>query len=735
METQFIKLNMTPTGINPCFHVSQYDIGRSLGFMIYNGSEVVDLDSYTCTIEATRSDGVAITASVTTDDNVGTFETTATMTNKADKYKAQFVIVDENSKRIASLPFDMEVTKAAMDENAEAIEEDASLYQQYAEAVQGAIAEVNADIQAEETARIAAVAAEATARANADTTLQNNIDAEATARQTADNTLQGNISSEAATRASADSNLQSQINQIIAPSGEAPSAAEVQNARIGADGITYDTLGNAIRGQVGDLKSALNDADIFKQINISDADAGWISWDGQVITGQSDWYHKTFNVKKGDIVKVYSSGYATNVSMIGVYSNGTYTNKVRSVDATVQWYEYTFTEDCTAYVTIHNLSTSKVEVVTPCASDADFTDAKNELSNELSLTNILINKIGYKKIDLSDAVAGWIQATDGSVIQSGAWMHKDVELKCGDILHVYARGYSTNVGMISPKTNSGYGSYYVRSEGYVFKDYTYEATADMTVGITIDSITNSFVYIDSKKTNLIQLFHKIGIIGDSLSSGVVYDANGANPINNYDYSWLSCIGRKNGIDVYHYATGGMFCKRWMGWSRGARAFGGDQQVQAEICPMYIIALGTNDANTETSGYDIGTISDAAGTDSFVGYYKQIINTVHTYQPNAVILCVSLYNRSDTAITYSEMIENIAELYSYCYYVPLIDYLPQRLTSNFGDSSIWIKTNHYSGLGYVVVAEIMEKLINNIIWDNISDFKQLAYTNHGTDQPS
>jgi hypothetical protein len=133
------------------------------------------------------------------------------MSNKADKYRCQLVIVDENSKRIASLPFDMEVTKAAMDENSEAIEEDASLYQQYTEAVQGAIAEANA-----------------------------------------------NINSEASTRASADSNLQSQINQIVAPSGEAPSAAEVQNARIGADNVTYPTLGDAIRGQVTNLKSAFN---------------------------------------------------------------------------------------------------------------------------------------------------------------------------------------------------------------------------------------------------------------------------------------------------------------------------------------------------------------------------------------------------------------------------------------------------------------------------------------------
>ena len=103
------------------------------------------------------------------------------------------------------------------------------------------------------------ITTEITNRKNADTTLQNNIEAETTARQAANNLLQDNINSEAATRASADSNLQSQINQIVAPSGEAPSAAEVQNARIGADGVTYDTLGTAIRSQVGALKEDLDD--------------------------------------------------------------------------------------------------------------------------------------------------------------------------------------------------------------------------------------------------------------------------------------------------------------------------------------------------------------------------------------------------------------------------------------------------------------------------------------------
>lgn len=241
MNTQYIRLNMVPAGVLPVMHTSQFDIGRPLGIVVYDGSAEMGMDDYTVTIEATRTDGTPITAAVTTDGNVGAFVTTATMTNKDDLYPAQLVIVDGDSNRVASLPFMMRVVKAAMDENSEAIEEDAPLYQQYNAAIQAMLASIRADLNTEVAARETAVAAEATTRAAADITLQDN------------------INSEASTRQSQDSLLQTQINQIVAPTGEAPSAAEVENARIGTDGITYSTLGVAIRNQFTNVKSQLED--------------------------------------------------------------------------------------------------------------------------------------------------------------------------------------------------------------------------------------------------------------------------------------------------------------------------------------------------------------------------------------------------------------------------------------------------------------------------------------------
>jgi hypothetical protein len=85
-------------------------------------------------------------------------------------------------------------------------------------ALQAADTTLQNNIDAEEAARIAAdttlqtnITAEATTRANADTTLQGNINTEEAARIAADTTLQTNINTEASTRASADTSLQNQI--------------------------------------------------------------------------------------------------------------------------------------------------------------------------------------------------------------------------------------------------------------------------------------------------------------------------------------------------------------------------------------------------------------------------------------------------------------------------------------------------------------------------------------------
>ena len=276
INTQYINLNMTPSGVLPVLHCSQYDVGRPLGVVVYNGSEPVDLSTYTATIEATRTDGTAITAAVITDGTSGVFSTTATMTNVADKYPAQLVLVDAGG-RVASLPFVMRIVPAAMDENAEQITEDASLYQQYTSTVQTALS-------VESSARIAA-----------DGALQNAINAEASTRVDADASLQTNITNEAAARQNADSVLQAQINQYITPSSQQPD--EVVNARVSAYGITYSNLGTAIRTQVDGLADDTNAVvEFLKGKYDKDID---LEWEQGAITAQGEELSLTTRIRTG----------------------------------------------------------------------------------------------------------------------------------------------------------------------------------------------------------------------------------------------------------------------------------------------------------------------------------------------------------------------------------------------------------------------------------------------------
>lgn len=79
-----------------------------------------------------------------------------------------------------------------------------NILQQIGAAVKGKVDGVQANVDAEETARIAAITAEATSRGSADTTLQSNIDSEASTARAAESANSTAISSEASTARAAE---------------------------------------------------------------------------------------------------------------------------------------------------------------------------------------------------------------------------------------------------------------------------------------------------------------------------------------------------------------------------------------------------------------------------------------------------------------------------------------------------------------------------------------------------
>lgn len=123
--------------------------------------------------------------------------------------------------------------------------------------------------------------------------------------------------------------LNARIDNIIA--GPAPSAEEIVDARLGADGVTYSSLGDAIRGQVTDLKSDVNEkADSaqlkqFEKIDIpasenlwdaSNTESGLLHTNGTVYTGGSYdnyCYASIGSVATGDVITSFRASSGTTV--------------------------------------------------------------------------------------------------------------------------------------------------------------------------------------------------------------------------------------------------------------------------------------------------------------------------------------------------------------------------------------------------------------------------------------
>ena len=263
------KLNLIPSGIMPVIYLNQTDAGYDKQFLVYNGSQPYNIpEGVSVTIRGRKGDDYGITenAEFTVGSNLITVHITEQMTAVSGDHNIfELVFVDTEGLRVGTINVVFAIEPDALGEAV--ISESEISYAEHvmtelqsihAEHIQiqqnkANIAQNKADIVQETQDRITAVKSEASARTAADTNLQRNIDIEATTRATADGDLRSSLNAEINNRTAADANLQTQINNIVAPSGGAPSAAEVENARIGINNTTYTSLGEAIRQQVGML--------------------------------------------------------------------------------------------------------------------------------------------------------------------------------------------------------------------------------------------------------------------------------------------------------------------------------------------------------------------------------------------------------------------------------------------------------------------------------------------------
>lgn len=365
----------------------------------------------------------------------------------------------------------------------------------------------------------------------------------------------------------------------------------------------------------------------------------------------------------------------------------------------------------TGYVLDRTLTMSNA--APPASAVGGLKSAFNSIGYEIGNTPIQIETLVDGRYWLSNGTNSWGTST-------AYLISKSVQLHSGDTLVYSAYGVSA-ASMMTEVSASGNE---VTSGAHIlFGDNsetpltgTYKADRDMLVQFSFNKNKEcSFSLSSVKKTSFdyMLMMKTIGVIGDSLASGeVAYTEDGTDHyVDRYDGSWLSEICRTIGATPTHYSRGGMTTKAWFEDAGGYKS-----QLQTDgALNAYYIALGSNDIS---ESYPVGTTADTAGTNSFVGYMRSIIEYVHGIAPYAPIFLVSTYGTNANHATYSNMISSIAGLYGYCYFV---DYKNNAdiFTSTGG---VWSNLGHFTSVGYVKVADKIKTLTNAIISGNLADFK-------------
>lgn len=245
------------------------------------------------------------------------------------------------------------------------------------------------------------------------------------------------------------------------------------------------------------------------------------------------------------------------------------------------------------------------------------------------------------------------------------------------------------------------------------------------------------LFAEEKDMELLRLFPRIACIGSSLASGeIVSDAEkapgilfgqlGANGcvdelpacVDKNEGSWLTHICRRINAEPKHFTRGGITCRQWLEW------FNYYMAIDSKKYPCFFIYLGGNDFY---AGYKVGTPKDTFKDNTFSGNYNEIIKSVKTINPHAVIFCMSMFTNSDyknknnnTQKDFSKAVKDLCEGKERVYFLDFAG-----TSENVLEKSKHVYGGHYDSVGYLQVSYEIEALANKALNEHIDEIRDVT----------
>ena len=508
--------------------------------------------------------------------------------------------------------------------------------------------------------------------------------------------------------------LQSRVDNIIPNQTQTEGNTELIDIRVGYNGVTYPSAGDAVRDQINDIYS------LYGEIEITPT---WIG--NQYINPSTGAYATSSACDRSDFIKVIPESVLVIFSLMRGGAG------------------YAFYDENTAYISggggndtstsageYHTVTVPNNAVYFRFSNFKTYNPTSNVkltayIPNKLLLSQYEFNGYTFKSFtDRENLIYSDIYENVSPTINSDKYINNVGAIGSSPLYDLYSfEGENEaiyhiftctefNSQKIIPLAYSDNISYDTRKVAGLVTVQGTGKTIYVNYGKNISSIFGEPVIVKLKTQqkenthNILQMFNKIKCCGDSITYGLVYTSDTASRRSVVSYP--EALQKLTGTETETYATSGFTVSQW--WNEY------NDDITSGIGILHIIYLGTNGGLTDTVSTDIIGNDYTQYADTNTGNYGKIVRKILDMNQNCVLVKINAGGGSLGVTGTNNVIEQIGTLFG----VPVIAPPLKELTDlnyHYWPNKQSYNTVHLNDLGYSSLADQINKEITELSMDD------------------